>query len=201
MIWTFRSFLAVVALSSSACGLVSAADLSGSTVTLQAFSPTQQTPLTVAASATVGPGIEFPDGSIAKVAPAGSYLTGISVDIGSNYILEQYTQTMYAPGGNYGGAGNFNGTAYQFGPSSPLITAITIDPSSTFRLSYDGLLYTYQNQVFIDRTEFHIQKGDFLKLNLTFADAATTPEPSSATLLLFGVVGALAWNRRKNSKV
>lgn len=196
MTWLSRS-VAIVAVSILQCGLVAASDLTGSTVTYQFFSPTDKTPLTQVVSATIGSDIEFPDGSIPLAAPGGDYLTGLSIDIGPNYILEEYTQSSYYAPGVYGAIGNFNGSVYQFGPSSPRIKQIIIDPASTFLLSYDSLLYTYQNLVALDRTEVHLQKGDFLKLNLTFVDdAITTPEPSSVALFLCGL-GLVVLKKRR----
>ncbi len=192
MTWLSKCF-AVTALTLLESCSIAASELTGSTVTFQVFSPHAYTPLTVPVSATVGPEVEFPEGSVLLDAPGGKYLTGVSVDIGPNYILQQYTQDAYVQAG----VDNFSGPVYQLHPSSSLVRVI-IDPSSTILLSYDSLLYTYQNLLAVDLIEYHIKAGDFLKLDLTFADSTTTPEPSSVALVAVGAIGAIAWNRKRN---
>jgi hypothetical protein len=97
--------------------------LFGSEVTVVGYYPTLQDPFTFPAMATVGPSVEFPAGSIVSTGQVP--IVSLNVDIGASSIDVQYLLNQQAA------VGTFNGLVFTFDSSSPVITGVSLDPSST----------------------------------------------------------------------
>lgn len=164
--------------------------LFGSQVTVIGYYPTLQDPFTLPATATVGPNVEFPAGSITAL--SGFTILSFNLDIGANFISAQYLldqQSAVAP---------FNGLVLTFDSSSPVITGVSLDPSSTttdielgfgphdVQINASGLTATPSTRYMID-------------LNLS-----PVPEPSTLCLVTVGLgclVFMAVWRRAHTGSV
>jgi hypothetical protein len=186
LLFALTAALATVSSASSFIGSGPTLSLTGSEVTAIGYFPTLQDPFTNTATATVSSlNIEFPEGSIFSTAPSKPILT-LSADISTSSITVQYLSSQQAA------MGTFNGLVFTFDSSSPVITGVSLDPSSTVKTvaltfgphdvaySDPGLLVTPASRFTIDLT------------------LAPVPEPSTLWLIAAAVpLVALAATRRR----
>lgn len=113
-----------------------APSLYGSTVTFVVDAPTLSNPISHQESATVGPGVEFPD--IVNDALPGYYLFHATVDVGPSSVDITYPNMSDA---GVPPAATFNGCVFTFA-GAPMITGVQLDQSSTYSASQVGLSFT-----------------------------------------------------------
>lgn len=172
-----------------------AAGLDGLQVTVGAYCCTGPVPaslFTVPATATVGPGVEFPSGSL--VVTSGGIIPS-NVDIGTLTISISYTTAgTTAPA-------NFNGYAFDFsGVGLPTITGATLNPSSTFSTAQIAIAFD-SNSVFYSTAPGVGVSFDPSSRVLIDIALSPVPEPTTATLLLIGIsIGTLLRARSKRPK-
>jgi hypothetical protein len=102
---------------------IHAQGLEGSQVTLTGDLPVLGTPFTENTE-TVGPGLEYPAGSLTAL--PGFAVIPVNIDLGANSISGKYTTNQVAL------TAAFNGYVFDFATGSPTITGATVDPSTTF---------------------------------------------------------------------
>ncbi len=147
------------------------------------------------ATATVGGGVEFPQGSL--VSGGGFFsVIPVAIDIGATSIDFSYTASSLAS------SGSFNGYVFSFA-GGPKITGASINGLSTFNPV--GFSFT-DNSVSINVASLSFTPSSRLRLDLALApgqDPPTTsvPESSPAVLPLFGLLalGVMA-SKRSNQR-
>jgi hypothetical protein len=182
MIPTRHAAAAIVA--ALACTGSWAQGLTGSTSTTAVYccsAPTEASRISNFVNAVVGPGVEVPAGALV---PSGSLgVIPVTMDFTGTSIRVTYTANSTAA------TGAFNGYLFQFA-GAPAITAVTLDPASTFIPT--GFGFT-ANSVFFNASGLSIASGATSILNVS-----TVPEASTVALMLAGLaaVGALVRRRR-----
>jgi hypothetical protein len=153
--------------------------------------PIEADRISVPLTKTVGPGIEFPSGSLQQI--TGRHIIGANIDIGSTTIDAIYTENQQAA------SGSFNGGVLQFsGPNLRDIVGVSLDPLSTFtpsqiKLSFDA------HSITSSAAGLHFLPGSRILLDVVFAPV---PEPETYAMLLagLGLVGFIARRRKISSK-
>lgn len=182
-----RTLFAAASAALACCSMTGAQaqDLTGSTVSLAAYcctGPTEADRVTNLVSATVGPGIEFPEGSLSSEDPTFEPIP-VVIDVGASTIDIAYAAAgVAAPGG-------FNGFAFSF-TGAPAIAGVSLDPASTIApvVSFEG------NTIFVNEAGLTLTPTSRALINVT-----PVPEPEIYAMMLggLGLVSALASRRRR----
>lgn len=158
--------------------------LIGSSVTGAIYcceAPTEAYRATNLVTATVGDGIEFPNGVFTGITP-GLTPVAANLDIGANTVDLQYLASAPAA------PGVFDGYVLSF-QGAPEILSVTVDPSSTMMpagLSFSG------NTILINNAGLALTPQSRLLLNVS-----AVPEPGKVALLLAGLAGVALFRRRR----
>lgn len=183
---SIRKIAAAVAMS---LGSVAAAQgLTGSTVTGAIYccnQPTETNRVTNLVTATVGTGIEFPNGVFMSTA-AGLAPVPATVDFGANTLTLQYLEAAPAA------PGNFDGYVFSF-TGAPSITDVTTDPSST--LMPTGVTFSQ------DRIELNVAGRALTPESRLVLNISAVPEPGRLGLLLAGLGAVAVFVRRRQQPV
>ena len=169
-------------------GFPAASGLEGTEVTVTAYccsGPVEADRFTEPATATVGPGIEFPSGSITTTT---RQLIPSNIDVSAAAIDLQYTDSNTAT------VAPFNGYAFDFsGLGTQRIAAVMLDPLSTFPAGSVGLTFD-ADSVFYNGSGLAFTPTSRVLINVVLAPV---PEPSAALLMFAaGLVFACRWRRR-----
>jgi len=184
------AYATLASVSLFASGSLHAADLNGSMVTVGVYTTNPGT-LTLASntpSATVGPTVEFPLGSLTallsfNVIPITINLTGNTID-------------LHYPSGANATATSFNGYIFDFANLAlPGITGVSVDPLSS--LAPVGFSFT-ANQVRVNVEGLNIPANRDIILDIASVDAVPEPETYEMMLAGLGLVGFIG--RRKTRK-
>lgn len=179
---------AVAAAAMTGAGGTQAVGLEGATVTLAGYcctAPIESNRGTTFATATVGAGIEFPEGSL-RTLRSGDILIGAVTDISANQIDSRATVFDRAL------SGTFNGTVLTFtGAGVPSILNVTLDPLSTY--TPIGISFT-ANSISVNNAGLFFSPSSRLVLDIT---TAPVPEPETYLLMLAGlaILGTIAKRR------
>lgn len=186
LIATAAAALAAAALAPSA----HAQNLAGSQVTVAGYCCTGTTPAdqaTNAATATVGPNVEFPEGTLTSLTSGLSALP-VAIDVGSNYIEINYS------GGGVAPPGGFNGYVFTFA-NAPTISGLSLDPANT-STGYTPALSVSGNQVFVNEAGLTLTSSTKGLIDVAIAPTPPVPEPETYAMLLAGL-GLLGWTARR----
>jgi hypothetical protein len=168
------------------------ADLIGSQVTANVRLPTINDIQSNTATATVGPGIEYPDGTFTTLGPP-YFVIPVDIDLAASTITATYNANVVsAPGA-------FNGYVFDFtGLNTPILAAV-LDPGSSFSTSQVGVGFS-ANEVTINLPSLSIATGNIIQVDLAFEPTVSTvPEPSSIALLGSGAGALLGLCRKRRS--
>jgi hypothetical protein len=168
------------------------ADLIGSQVTTNVRLPTINDIQSNTETATVGPGIEYPDGTFTTLGPP-FFVIPVDIDLAASTITATYNaDVVSAPG-------TFNGYVFDFtGLNTPIISAF-LDPASSFTTNQVGVGFS-ANEVTINLPSLSIATGNIIKVDLGFQPTASAvPEPSSLALLGSGATALLGFYRTRRS--
>jgi hypothetical protein len=162
-----------------------AADLLGAKASVGVYcctAPIESNRRSNIATATVGDGVEFPQGSLASGGGLFSVIP-VAIDVGATSIDLDYTTSSLAA------SGSFNGYVFSF-TDGPKITGVSVNGLSTFKPV--DLSFT-DNSVSINVASLSFTPSSRLRLSLALApgqDPPTTsvPESSPAVLPLFGLL-------------
>jgi hypothetical protein len=182
------SAIVLVTVYLSMAPLAQADTLLGSQVTATGFFPNLGTALSFPNTQTVGPGIEFPSGSIVPL--PGFFIFGVNIDVGATSIDFHPTTTGTVP------VASFDGYVFDFSASGPVITGVSLDPLSTFTSSQVGLGFG-PHQVTANFQGLSFTPSSRTLVNVNLADsAAAVPEPATWLLLGSGLAGLMLWRKR-----
>ncbi len=165
--------------------------LTGSQVTATLDYPSVGTAASTPVTAVVGPGVEFPSGSISLLPSLGGFsVIGTNIDVGASTVTFTFTQTATAT------IAKFNGYVFNFGSTAPSITGATLDPSSSYTSSQVGVGISGSDEVWVNLEGDTLTKGSTILIDLSLAPS---PEPSVTLLSLFGagLIGVAMLKRRK----
>jgi len=187
MIRLFRGAILIAAWLAMA-PFIHAQGLEGSQVTLTGDLPVLGTPFTEPNTETVGPGLEFPAGSL--MALPGFEVIPVNIDVGANSISGKYTTDEIAE------TATFNGYVFDFAAGSPTITGATVDPSTTFAPGSLQLGFS-AHEVTINVEGLTVTPTSSFLVDLT---TVPVPEPPTHALLLAGaaITGVLMCRKRKS---
>jgi len=175
------------ALLTAASSRSEASTLIGSQVTATVYYPNLSTPDSYPDTQTVGPGIEFPSGSILGL--TGSDIIGVNIDVGADTVTFTYTQNAQSA------SGAFNGYVLDFNPSSAVILGVSIDPSST----YQGVPLSFgPHQITENQSGLYVTTGSTILLDVDLAPSANVaPEPQAWALVLggLGLIALSPWRK------
>lgn len=171
--------------------LASADSLNGTQVTLTGDLPTLGTAFTNSVIKTIGPGLEFPSGTLVSTA-SGVAVIGVNIDVGASSIDFSYTQSSQAL------SATFNGYVFDFNGAT--ITGASLDPSSDYTSGQIGVGFG-PNQVTVNAQSVFFTAGSHFLVNLNAVTSPVTssvPEPQSYAMLLAGLtaLGCYIWRRR-----
>jgi hypothetical protein len=158
--------------------------LTGASVTGAIYccdAPNEANRATNLVTATVGPGVEFPNGVFTSLTP-GLFPVASTIDISATTLELQYLDTAAAE------PGTFDGYIFTFS-GAPTITAVTADPSSTLTptdVSFTG------NSISINNAGLALTPQSRVLLNVSLI-----PEPMSAGMLIAGLGILTALGRRR----
>jgi hypothetical protein len=183
---SIRRFVAGAAVSLCLAPLAQAQGLTGSSVTGAIYcceAPTEEYRATNLVTATIGPGVEFPDGAFTSLIP-GLEPVAATVDFGPNTVDLHYLASAPAAGGT------FDGYVFTFS-GAPTITSVTLDPASTLTpasFSFTG------NSILINNADLALTPQSRVLLNV-----AVVPEPAAVAMMLagLGVLAVLGQRRRQ----
>ncbi len=152
----------------------------GQTIQVQWLLPDALTPFGSAATAVVGAGFEFPNGT--------DGIGGDSFDISDTAIRIGQTS------GNFGLA-PFNGVRFSdVGGTIPDILGVTVDIAETTHPAFDANRVSFDaDNIWVNSSA--IGSAGTLVLNVSFTETAT-PEPASLVLLGIALAGLAARRRR-----
>jgi hypothetical protein len=163
-----------------------AAGFVGSEVTITAYcctAPIEADRFTVPSTAIVGPGVEFPAGSLLTISQD---IISSNVDVSNTAIDIRYTETAFAANGA------FNGFGFDFsGLGSQRIVGVGLNPLSTFAAGSIGLSFD-NDSVFYSGAGLSFTPDSRVLINVS---VAPVPEPVSALLFLAG--GAMVMVRAR----
>ena len=154
-----------------------ASTLYGSQVTATVDQPSVGLHATYPNTQTVGPGVEFPSGSL-QILPSygGGYIIGVNIDVQQSSIDFAYTQTAQALGGL------FNGYVFTFS-SAPAILSATLDPASSYTSSQVGVSLQGSNEVLVNASGLFITSGSQIIVDLGLPASSAAPEPGTWGLI------------------
>lgn len=178
-----------MAIAAAACCATSAAQAQGLTraqVTGGIYccqAPTADYLDTVLVTATVGPEVEFPNGSFRQT--GGLVPIPVTIDVGSSTIDIDYNASRVSVGGA------FNGYVPDFS-GAPMITGVSLDPLSTLTptsLTWDA------NSVFINVASQRLPLDSRILINVL-----AVPEPAIFAMMLdgIGLLGFYGWRRGRS---
>ncbi|HEX7360172.1 MAG TPA: PEP-CTERM sorting domain-containing protein [Bryobacteraceae bacterium] len=165
--------------------LASADSLNGTQVTLTGDLPTLGTAFTNSVTRTIGPGLEFPSGTLVSTA-GGVAVIGVNIDVGASDIDFSYTQNSQAL------SATFNGYVFDF--SGATITGASLDPSSDYNSGQIGVGFG-PNEVTVNAEGVFFTAGSHILVDLSAVTSpvmSNVPEPQSYAMLLTGLT-ALGW--------
>jgi hypothetical protein len=132
--------------------------------------PIESDRATNAATATVGPTIEYPQGTFTSLSSSLDVVP-VAIDVGSNYI-----DLRYSAGGTTA-AGGFNGFVFSF-TGAPAITAVSLDPTST----YSPVVTFDADTIYVNEAGLTLTSTSRAMINVT-----AVPEPETYALMLGGM--------------
>lgn len=172
--------------------LASADSLVGSQVTVTGDYPTLGTPFTNSVTATVGPGVEFPSGTLVTIV-GGVEVIGVNIDVGASTIDLSYTASDQAL------SAAFNGYVFDF--SGVTITGASLDPSSSYTSSQFIVGFS-PSEVTVNAEGVFLTAGSNVLIDITaVGNSSATPEPPTYALALAGLaaLGCLGIYRRRQT--
>jgi hypothetical protein len=162
--------------------------LTGSSVTGAIYccdAPNEANRATNLVTATVGTGVEFPNGAFTSLVP-GLEPVPATVDFGAYTIDLRYLASAPAAGGT------FDGYVFTF-EGAPTITAVSLDPASTLTpasVSFTG------NSVLINNADLALTPQSRVLLNVS-----VVPEPASVALMMAGMGMLAMLGQRRRQRV
>lgn len=165
--------------------LASPDSLSGAQVTLTGDLPTLGAAFTNSVTKTIGPGLEFPSGTLVSTASGGAVI-GVNIDVGASGIDFAYTQSSQAL------SATFNGYVFDFNGAT--ITGASLDPSSDYTSRQIGVGFG-PNQVTVNAEGVFFTAGSHILVDLNAVVSpvsSNVPEPQSYAMILIGVT-VLGW--------
>jgi hypothetical protein len=185
---SIRRFIAAAAVSLCLSPFAQAQGLAGSSVTGAIYccdAPNEANRATNFVTATIGSGVEFPDGAFTSLVP-GLEPVAATVDFGAYTVDLHYLATAPAAGGT------FDGYVFTFS-GAPTITSVTLDPASTLTptsFSFTG------NSILINNADLALTPQSRVLLNV-----AVVPEPAAVALMIAGLGVLMVTGRRRRQRV
>jgi hypothetical protein len=185
---SIRRFIAGAAVSLCLAPLVQAQGLTGSSVTGAIYccdAPSEAYRATNLVTATVGSGVEFPNGAFTSLVQ-GLEPVPATVDFGANTVDLHYLASAPAE------PGVFDGYVFTLA-GAPTITSVTLDPASTLTptsLSFTG------NSILINNADLALTPQSRVLLNV-----AVVPEPAAVALMMAGLGMLAVLGQRRRQRV